>query len=171
MVTMRQIPVERLRELLGYDPESGVLTWRVSRPKYGCAVGQRAGWIEPKGYVHVSIDQVKLKGHRVAWALHYGAWPAGNLDHVNGVRSDNRIANLRIADQHQNIANSPIRVNNKCGVKGVVRTEDGKWQAQITVRGKRHHLGRFKTKEAAGQAYEAAAEKHFGEFARKQRNP
>lgn len=165
---MRQVPIERLRELLCYDAESGVLTWRVSRPKYGCVAGRIVGWAEPNGYIHVCIDQVKMKGHRVAWALHYGAWPDGNLDHANGIPSDNRIKNLRIADQHQNVANSPVRVNNKCGVKGVIATPEGTWKANIRVRGKQIYLGTFKTKEAAGKAYQEAAEKHFGEFARKQ---
>jgi hypothetical protein len=170
MVKMRQVPVERLRELLNYDSESGVFTWRLSRPKYRCFAGQQAGWIEPEGYIHVSIDQVHMKGHRVAWAMYYGAWPDGNLDHINGVRNDNRIANLRIADQHQNIANSCVRVNNKCGIKGVMETPNGTWLAQIKSHGKQYYLGKFKTKEEAARVYQEAAEKHFGEFAKKQSN-
>jgi hypothetical protein len=95
----------------------------------------------------------------------YGRWPAEQIDHVNGVKGDNRIANLREATPTQNVANTLARRNNKCGKKGVVLAR-GKWQAQIYPNGRQIKLGSFNSAEEAHAAYCSAARIYFGEFAR-----
>ena len=105
--------------------------------------------------------------HRVIWALVYGEWPKIDVDHINCVRDDNRLSNLRLATRHQNLANTGVRKTNKLGIKGVhLHKAPDTYRSIIRVRGQRIDLGLFKTPEAAGAAYKAAAEKYFGEFAR-----
>lgn len=105
--------------------------------------------------------------HRLIWWLHYGVWPA-YIDHVNGNRADNRIANLREATGTQNLYNRGAMSNNKCGLKGACfRAKTNLWRAQICVNGVDIHLGSgFHTAEEAHAAYCRAAVKYHGEFAR-----
>ncbi len=153
------LTVERVRELLDYDPKTGVLT----RPT--ASRGRRAGvvgHVQPDGYRVVMVDRRKYAAHRLIWFYVHGVWPAEDLDHVNGERDDNRIANLRPATRAQNCQNRKINRSNTSGFKGVSYcSQTGRWRAQIN----RRHLGRFDTAELAHVAYCAAAKKLFGEFA------
>lgn len=151
------------RVLIAYDPSSGAMTWRQNR--YRVVAGQNAGSSHSGGYVTVTVDQQRILAHRLAWALHYGQWPELPVDHVNGDRADNRIANLRLATVAQNTCNSRARSTNKVGLKGVSRV-GARWRATIVADGKQHHLGRFDTPEAAHQAYVKAARRLHGAFAR-----
>lgn len=159
---------ERLRECLSYEPETGVFTRRASKyrsSRVGGVAGADNGW----GYVQINVGGRLHRAHRLAWLYVYGVWPCGHLDHINGDRADNRIANLRKATRSQNNANTPVRVNNKCGLKGVVYAKHAKrWRARLTVDRRQIHLGYFERAEDAQAAYAAAAQKHFGEFARVQ---
>jgi hypothetical protein len=166
---MSTITAERLRQLLHYDPERGVFTW-LSRPAERSwntrFAGTRAGTINGLGYVVIGILGRRYKAHRLAWLYVHGEWPGRELDHINCDKSDNRIANLRPATRSQNIANSRARSDSTSGLKGVRWHESSRrWLARLTAGGKRH-IGLFDTPEAAHAAYIAAAEKHFGEFAR-----
>jgi hypothetical protein len=160
----RNPSIERLRELLSYDPVSGVISWRVPGP------GRRrgnAGHQVPGGYLHIGIDRKVHYGHRIAWALHYGAWPDALIDHIDGNPANNCIENLRTATRAQNNRNKKIGSLNTSGIKGVRwDAPTKKWRAQIKVDYKTIWLGNFDTKEDAARAYLSAAEKHFGEFAR-----
>ena len=110
------------------------------------------------------VDQKFYYGHRLAWFLHYGEWPTGEIDHVNGNPSDNRIANLRIATRLQQAANARKR---RAGLKGAFRFKRGpKWTAQIRHDGVKHHLGVFEDERTAHEAYCEAARRLNGEFAR-----
>ncbi len=108
-------PLETLRQVLAYDPETGALTWRVDRNEQVRA-GAPAGSPKGNGYIQVHLGPRRLLVHRVAWALHHGADPGPLLvDHINRDRSDNRICNLRLVDSKGNRANSsqplpPIQV-------------------------------------------------------------
>lgn len=162
------ITQERLKELLDYDPATGVFTWRVAR----CRVkaGDRAGYLRSDGYWMIVVDGCSPVGaHRLAWLWVHGFLPK-EIDHRNLDRADNRIAEIRVATHSQNHANTPISIRNKCGFKGVHFSADGKrakrWRAMIRVNGKLSSLGRFSTAEEAHACYVAAAEKAFGEFAR-----
>jgi hypothetical protein len=153
---------QRAAELLTYDASTGVLSWR--RPTR--TQKPRAGCFSPKlKYRSVGIDGEYYYEHRVAWLLHYGSWPDGYVDHINGDKLDNRISNLRVCDKRQNIANAGPKKTNKLGVKGVYR-RDTKFRACIRVSGKTRNLGTFATVEDAAAAYREAAARVFGEFAK-----
>lgn len=101
-----------------------------------------------------------------------GAFPERHVDHINGIRNDNRWSNLRIATRQQNNSNVKKRVDNQSGVKGVHWSKpDRKWVAGIRVNGTRYHLGYFSAKADAAQCYNGAAALAFGEFMRKQATP
>jgi HNH endonuclease len=157
------ISAERLRELLSYDAETGELRWRERRG--GGVPWAVAGRIHRLGYRAIQLDGKMYVAHRLAWLYVHGEWPAHQLDHINRVKDDNRIENLRQCNNSQNLANRSHFRNNKCGLKGVSPATKGRWRAQIQVRGRYIHIGYFKTPQEASVAYRAAALHHFGEFA------
>ena len=159
-----QLTQERLKELLTYDPDTGVFRWRTRRGSSGA--GKTAGSDNGKGYIVIRIDRRIYKAHRLAWLHELGRFPPADLDHINGQKGDNRIANLREATRSQNQANLGAPRNNTSGVKGVFWDKHaGKWVAQIR-QGGRKHLGCFSDKSEAKAAYEKAARELFGDFAR-----
>jgi hypothetical protein len=164
---MKELPsLDRLNELLAYDPDAGLFTWKVWR-RWSAPVGGVAGNKVKKGYIKISIDGVDYSAHRIAWKMFYGSEPVEQVDHINGDKSDNRICNLRAASNAQNQANVAISQNNTCGFKGVsFHKHSGKWQARIGVNYKRIHIGKFNTPEEAHEAYKKAAKEYFGEYAR-----
>lgn len=162
------LTLERLHELLTYDPETGHFTWRATRSPNGKAnAGSRAGSLKANGYRQLTIDCVKYKEHRLARFYVTGEWPASDVDHkATKAKDDNRFGNLRDASRSQNRANTDRQVNNSSGFKGVRRNrKSGRWVASIKVRGRKKHLGTFDAPEAAHAAYCAAAAQYFGEFA------
>ena len=167
------VTAEYLRELLTYEPETGLLFWRQDRRGGQGAVVRRAG--DPAGlptdarggYGRITVLGERFSTHRLAWLWFYGAWPELDVDHINNDPTDNRISNLRLADHAQNMWNSKVKKNSKSGIKGVRLFErTGRWQAQIRLNGKNRHLGYFNCPTAAHLAYCKAAKAHFGEFAR-----
>lgn len=155
----------RLKELLHYDPETGHFTWLV---KVGCVTpGRRAGTKHSGGYVQMKLDGRFYLAHRLAWLYETGSWPPDQIDHVNGIRSDNRICNLRPATPTQNCCNARVRTKSTSGYKGVCWVaRDKRWMASITVNKKTEYLGYFKTAEQAHAAYVEAASRLHGKFAR-----
>lgn len=146
------LTADRARELLTYDPETGVFAWRVSRP--GAASGTVAGTRTGQGYIQLSIDGKRYRANRVAWLMTTGEWPEGVVDHRDGDRSNNRWANLRDTTQTVNAQNRR-RSRGSLGLLGVTRSR-GRFQAQIKAEGRHLHLGRFDTAEEAQEAYLAA---------------
>lgn len=162
---MKEPSIARLRELFDLDAETGVLRWRVSRGPI--RAGQIAGCKADKGYLLVRIDGRLFKVHRVIFAMVSGAWPSKYLDHINGVRDDNRPCNLREASNAENLWNRGAQKNNTSGFKGVSWFAPARlWQGQCRVNGRPNHLGYFKTPEEADAAVRSFREKHHGEFAR-----
>lgn len=161
------LTAERLREVLTYDADTGEFRWRV-RPSNRVRVGDVAGHLEPfRGYVLLRIDGRMYLGHRLAWLYAHGSWPTLQIDHRDGDRANNRIANLREATQVQNSANMKRRPNNTSGFKGVTWDKSRRmWMAQIRAYGVHRVLGHFDAPQDAHAAYVAAAERYFGEFAR-----
>jgi len=151
----------RLRELLSYDPSTGLIRWRVA-PARRNKVGDEAGTLNVAGYRRIRVGDTRPLSHHVAWALHYGEWPALEIDHINGIRDDNRIANLRLATCGQNRVNSVSA--NRHGVKGVFLGRDGRWGARIVYRGEARWLGTFATRDAAAAAFALAHDELHGEF-------
>lgn len=155
---------ERLKELFNYC--DGNLLWKVQKSR-ATKIGQIAGVKDFRGYVRISIDRKSYYAHRLIWIWHYGELFNNKLDHINTNTSDNRIENLRLATQSQNNGNRNIPANNTSGHKGVSWSNQlQKWKAYIAIDGVRIHLGYFEELVEASAAYNLAAERHFGEFAR-----
>lgn len=163
---MPKIDAERLRELMHYDPESGVFTWCVST-SHRVRASDVAGHIAGGGYRYIGIDGRTYRAHRLAWLYMAGEWPPHEIDHKDRDPSNNRLCNLRAATRSQNIANCSVRSDNTSGIKGVSWCKvKRKWRASIQVGQKPLHLGYRGTKEDAAALYATAAAKSFGEFSR-----
>jgi hypothetical protein len=154
------VAINRLRELLNYDPETGVLTWRETRG--GNAVkGQMAGTLHINGYTYIVIERKKYMAHRLAWRHVHGEWPEGEVDHINRQKSDNRLTNLRVVDHSTNNKNKYPQSNNTSGCPGVYWSAiRNKWVAQIAINGRTTHLGIFAEYDAAVAARKAAEPLH-----------
>jgi len=151
---------------LTYDPEMGIFRW-MTAGKNTRGIGTIAGYLHPSGYRYIKIGQVRFSCQRLAWLFHTGQWPKENIDHINTVRSDNRISNLREATNSQNNFNSPMKPNNTTGFKGVSWSKrDKKYRAQISANGQRRLIGVFDDPQDAAHAYNMAAARLHGEFAR-----
>jgi len=166
---IHKLSAQRVREVLAYDPETGDLIWR-KRLGPMCNLDGPAGCVKKDGYRKITIDGVICNASQVAW-LHYHGRPApGLLDHKNGIRSDNRIANLRPATHSENSRNVGVRSNNSTGLKGASKFYNpynrAKFRSSITVNKKRIFLGLFMTAEEAHEAYCRAAREMHGEFFR-----
>lgn len=160
------LTLDRLKDLLAYDPKTGTFTRLVGRPGPNGHVGAVAGCNNGQGYIRLYVDGKPYKAHRLAWFYMTGEW-VDEVDHRNTVRSDNRWDNLREATRGQNRTNCAAYKNNTSGLKGVsLYRRTGKWKAQIQKSGQKHFLGYFDTPEAAHDAYAKAANDLFGQFAR-----
>jgi len=168
MSSRNELTAERLRELLHYDPETGVFTRRVAIGRHGrWGVGSPAGSISKHhGYVEVGIEGRGYLAHRLAFLYMLGRWPEPEGEHRDLDKTNNRWSNLREATDWQNKGNRASRADNILGLKNVYWSErDRKWIADVRAKGKRW-WGYFDT---PGQAHNAACEvskKYFGEYAR-----
>lgn len=161
---MDMLTASKLREVLDYDPASGVFRWRVS-PTRSVPVGRVAGTPDREGYTKIRIAGRAYKAARLAVLFVTGKWPLDEVDHRNGDAGDDSWSNLREVSRAQNSMNRSMQRRNRSGFKGVCANK-GKWQASIRVSGKAHYLGLFPTPEDAHAAYCAAAKRLHGEFAR-----
>lgn len=169
------VPASTLCELLRYEPETGKLFWEprgvewfngdgprsavsAMRRWNSCYAGKEAlAAVCGSRACHGKIFGELYYAHRVAWALYYGEWPAGDIDHVNGDRSDNRITNLRSVDHQSNMQNKAVYANSPLGSHGVsFHQTKQKFAAYITINKCRKHLGYFSTAHAALAARKAA---------------
>lgn len=154
------LTAEYIRHVLDYDPLTGILVWRF-RPegprKWNSKwAGKQAGTISPTGYRYLNLGKISPFGaHRIAWVHFHGEWPMGNLDHINGIRDDNRIVNLRLANYSQNGANKAMQRNNASGFIGVhFETQRGMWRARVNRNSRTYDVGFFNTPEEAHAARE-----------------
>lgn len=155
-----EISAARLRELLHYDPETGVFTRRVTRNAIAKA-GTVAGTLDRGGYVAIMVDGRRHKAHRLAWLYVYGKWPSGCLDHINRLTGDNRISNLREVTYSENQQNTLLQSNNTSGYRGVVWDhKKRRWKATIGINNRNQCLGNYRTPEEAFEAYKSAALKY-----------
>lgn len=140
-----------LDSLLHYDRETGVFTWI----RKGQRCGQRAGCVAPSGYISIEIKNKGYLAHRLAWLTVTGKHPVNNIDHKNGVRSDNRFENLRDVDQSTNAQNQrAAHKDSNGGLLGISwHKRDKKWVARLRVRGTLKNVGRFDDKNEAHEAY------------------
>lgn len=152
---MTDLTAEILRGRLDYTPDTGALVW-LERSGAGCRtdlVGKRAGNLRSDGYLHVSVFGRKYLAHRLVWLHVTGTWPAGEIDHRNGVRDDNRFENLRDVTK---VVNQQNRRDGK-GAQRALGVDfyraTGKFRARIKVDGRTLSLGHFDTKDEAVSAY------------------
>lgn len=160
--------IDYLRQRLRYEPDTGKLYWRdcASMParwlsRWAGTEAFTAG--DNNGYRQGCVDNKLYRAHRVIWALHYGAWPSGHIDHIDHDTSNNRISNLRIVSRAENNRNASMRRDNKSGVTGVYEEPRGtkRWRAYARFNNELKCLGLFFTKEEAVDARKNA-EKQFG---------
>lgn len=152
--------VEELKSRFNYDPETGVVTNNVPASR-NVKQGSVVGCYDSKGYLIIRINWRLYKLHLVIWKLYYGDWATQQIDHINGIRSDNRISNLRLATGSQNNYNSAVRSDNTSGYKGVSwHKRDKKWHARVN----NICLGAFYVKEDAIAARNAAAKEKHRDF-------
>lgn len=173
-----------LRKLLRYEPDTGKLYWRVRQAADICARGSRSAQtvcnalnarragkealtsISNWGYLTGAIDKRSYQAHRVIWALHYGRWPDGEIDHINRIKTDNRICNLRVASRSQNGANCHLKSTNSTGFIGVFLPKaSGRWIAYARSNGRQVSLGGYGCPTAAALAYDKFVRADRGEFA------
>lgn len=179
MAKVDSITPEILRELIDYRPVTGKFYWRERGLEFFKDERSKKIWNtkysgketfttdDSDGYKMSSVLGIKVKAHRVAWAIYYGEWPGNFIDHINLLPGDNRISNLRLATNSQNMMNGSLRSDNKSGYKGVYWCkEKGKWAAEGKIDGRKKFLGRFDCPKAAYLAYCAHAEEHYKAFAR-----
>lgn len=157
------ITQKRLREVLHYNPATGLFHWKVSRG--GVTKGGVAGRVHDNGYVRISVDKKRYYAHRLVFLFMEGEFPPEQVDHINMHRADNRWSNLRKASVSENMHNRNIRRHSSVGVKGVSKNKSG-YSARIRVDKNSIYLGNFKTKEEAGRIYAKAANDLLGKFAR-----
>lgn len=158
-----------LRSRLDYNPVAGTFRWRVKGQRH--KAGDIAhGWRHRQGYLFLKVGGGNTRAyltHRLAWLWMMGEWPSHEVDHINGIKNDNRWCNLRAATRSQNCANARIQKSNTSGLKGAsFKTREGMYEARISKDGKARHLGYFATAGEAHAAYLAAAQNLHGDFAR-----
>jgi hypothetical protein len=145
------LTIDEARKRLAYNPETGSLTWKACRDS--TKIGKEAKSLDVCGYVQVNIAGTVVKGHRLAWYIHNGQWPDGHIDHINGVRNDNRIENLRVVTNAINCQNKRKALpSSKTGFLGVVKVYK-RYHANIHFNRKKRYIGSFGTPEEAHAAY------------------
>lgn len=160
-----KIALDRLHEVLHYDPLTGVWTWLV-RTSNRIHIGDEAGRSDPLGYVRIKVDGTEYLAHRLAWFYMTGDNDPAELDHRDGHPSNNRFKNIREATRSQNTANTRLRTG-KTLPKGVSLSANGlRYIAQFVHKRVTRYLGTFDSAAEAHAAYMFAAKDHHGAFAR-----
>ena len=170
--------IETLRACFTCDTSAGLLYWKerpvshFSNEAYArrcntkCAGKPALTATTTRGYKMGRLFYKPVKAHRVIWALHHGAWPTLDIDHIDGNPANNSISNLRLASHAENMKNVRMHRDNTSGYKGVSfspQTRE-KWAARIMANGVVYRLGRFKTPEEAAAAYARASQRLHGQF-------
>lgn len=162
MVNENELTQEYLKSILYYNLETGDFTWLV---KIGSndLIGNLAGSITNYGYRSIGIKDKRYQAHRLAWLYMKGYWPKNQIDHINGIKDDNRWINLREVDNSQNQHNRNVNINNSLKVKGV-SLHGKRYRAYVSVNGKRYHVGTYSTVEEAKIARDDFAKLSKGEY-------
>lgn len=149
------ITPEFVRSILDYDPEAGEFISRKS--------GARVGWVDHRGYRRIKIGSRKYRAHRLAWFVTHGEWPSDQIDHINRDKLDNRIENLRVVNNSENMRNLPPPAIDPRTLGVTFHKRDQRYVTSIRVAGRTISLGSFKTFDEARAARVAAEIKHFGQ--------
>ncbi len=160
------LTADYLQDILHYDPETGILRW-AKKTTRRVVVGAIAGSFTPEGYAQVRVFYKNYRAHRLIWFYMTGAWPAHEIDHINGHPGDNRWCNLREATRGQNSANRRMKRNYVLGYKGVWQhLTTQKYWATVRHNGKKTHSGPFDVPEDAHEEYKRLASEQHGPYAR-----
>jgi len=143
------LTTDRLREMLTYDPTSGIFVWRLNRRRV--RAGDIAGSVNHDGYVRIKVLGAQYFAHRLAWLYMTGEWPIDEIDHKDRKRDNNQWCNLRETDHIGNMQNRVLE--NASGFPGVSLHQYGGWQSRIRVQGVRKHIGTFESPQDAHKAY------------------
>lgn len=166
MVKIPDITADELRSAFSYDPDTGDLCWRV-RPANNVKIGVPIRAKNTSGYYHVGFRRRVYVVHRLIWLMTYDEWPELEIDHINCIKTDNRLENLRLATKGQNLTNTHKTGQRTSQYKGVCwKKSNNCWTAQISHNGKCHWLGHFQNEHDAYLAYCEAALRLKGEYAR-----
>ena len=163
-MTENRFTIQELKDKLSYDHDTGRFVWIMSS-RNKLSVGDPAGCVNRHGYIQIRFIGYAYSAHRLAWLYMTGNWPNDEIDHINGIRTDNRWSNLREATSIENARNAKIKHNNVSGYKGV-SIDGNKFRSRIRIESVNVNLGKFDTAEEAHLAYCEAAKKYFGKFAR-----
>jgi hypothetical protein len=162
------IAIDRLHELLSYDPETGEFTNKVRRSANAPA-GAKCGCVNRHGYVVGRLDDRLYYMHRLAWAMTYRGWPPKGMDvdHIDRDKANNRISNLRLATRSQNMANRVPKTLPKSGARGVYfDRRKRKWSVRISMDKRNIDLGAFACLGQAIRARKLGEVRHFGQYRR-----
>lgn len=168
-----------LPELIEQNTQSGLMTWRSRKLEHCKSASSQKTWnskfagkeafrtVAKNGYLQGYIWNKPYYAHRVSWAMHFGEWPTADVDHIDGNRKNNAIANLRLATRSQNCFNRLANAKSTskyCGVSLIAKS--GKWRAQISANGNKTIIGAFVSELDAAKAYDIHAAELHGSFAR-----
>ncbi|HDN1095979.1 TPA: HNH endonuclease [Escherichia coli] len=157
-------PSDDIKDFLSYDPDTGIFKW----VKHRCQTakpGDVVTYKDRKGYILLGWSRVYYRAHRLAWWWVYGEMPTKQIDHINGIRDDNRICNLRLADEFQQNHNRKTPVTNTSGVKGVNWSKPhNAWCARVAFKGTRYQIGYFQNLNEAEESLREFRVKLHGEF-------
>jgi hypothetical protein len=153
-----------IKQYFSYQQSTGQIVWKDRPHGAHITIGAVAGWLDKNGYHVIGIHNTRIFAHRVAWFLHYGEWPYGQVDHINGIPNDNHIENLRIVTCRQNQQNQKKhRSGRLVGAYFDKRAFTNPWKSKIIINGKQHHIGSFATELEAHTAYMSEYKRMFSE--------
>jgi hypothetical protein len=171
-MNQKNITQDYVKSRLDYDPKTGLFLWKycagLSKTFITRYIGGRAGYYRKiNSYLVIRLNKANFLGHRLAWLFVYGEFPESNIDHIDGDPTNNRIANLRLATQSQNLMNSNLRSDNTTGIKGTTKSKaSGKFLVSIKVKNQTYRLGVFNNFVDAAEARRLGEIKYHGSFAR-----
>lgn len=152
----------KLKELLDYNQHTGIFIWKTNAAK-NIKMGTIAGSVDSDGYICIGINKKLYLAHRLAWLYIYNELPKNNIDHINGIKNDNRISNLKDVSQRQNGQNRKEHRNNRL-VGCYFNKNRNKWQAQIKINKNQIYLGLYNTEQEAHDAYIQKIKQLEGEY-------
>jgi hypothetical protein len=160
---MKHLPASVLHELLAYDPENGIITWR--NPGYRAAIKETAGTLNGVGGTLIMINQVQYLARKIVWCMMTGLWPALEVNHLDADNTNFKWSNLRLASRSENAVTRKRRKDNTSGHKGIYWCrQTQKWRVIISNNGQTEHLGRFEELDDAIRERTRRMTSLYGEF-------